>query len=100
LAHQPDHVLLGLVLDQSVMEVVIAERKLAGMGAITAVLGDAAPFGCQRRAAAYPPSAGRFGGRKGAGRCRAGQGRIYFAGGPAQVAGWSPGSGLEGLVSR
>jgi hypothetical protein len=43
LLHQPDHALLGLVLHEAVVLVVIAEGKLAGMGAVLTVFGDAAP---------------------------------------------------------
>ena len=42
-AHQPDHVLFGLVFHQAVVLVVITEGKLAGMGAVAAVFGDTAP---------------------------------------------------------
>jgi hypothetical protein len=54
LTHEPDHALFGLVLYQAIVLIVIAEGELAGMGAVAAILGDAAPFqSSERSGAAY-----------------------------------------------
>jgi hypothetical protein len=57
--HQPDHALLSLVLHEPVVAVVLAERKVAGNGAVVAVLWDAAPTQvCQHHRAGCPRQPG------------------------------------------